>query len=138
MSSHIADDYVEPEVKRKRNWTTIFLPLMGFILAGLAGIVAFIISDDVMIWVQNQIPNVPKDPQSDGILQVVIGVMIFIVLLLFVAAIFALLAPKPTKMITERQLDAERKAKQREKLEMKKRRRANQIKMAKENQKARK
>ena len=115
--------------QRRRSWRTILLPVMGFLLAGLAAIIAFVASDPVTELVQDSVRGVPE---GDG-LQIAIGFGIFIILMLIFAAIYAVFAPKPKIQVSERELEKERRETEREKVAQRKRRRQINREMARQN-----
>jgi len=114
-----------------RSWTTVLLPVMGFLLAGTAAIIAFIAAEPATDLLRKNLSGIPDE---QGV-QIAVGFGIFLVLMLVFAMLYAILAPKPPKMsnVTERELDKEKKARQREKLEQKRRRRAINSEMARRN-----
>ena len=114
----------------RRSWRTILLPLMGFIIAACSAGIAYALSFVATPFVRQRIQGLPDD---DGI-QIVIGLSIFLVLIALFAIMYAIFAPKPTKMISESQLDKEKKERERELRERKKRNRKVRIQMMRENQ----
>ena len=114
-----------------RSWTTILLPVMGFLLAGASAVIALVGAKPATELLRKSFPAIPNE---DGI-QIAVGFGIFLVLMLIFWMFYAILAPKPKKMdqVSERELDKEKKARAREKMEQKKRRRAINREMAQQN-----
>ena len=122
----------EYEIRQnKKNWRTILLPVMGFLLAGAVAGIAFVGAKPITAILRENVSGVPE---GDG-LQVAVGFGIFLTLMLIFVMFYAIFAPKPTKMISEKELDKEKKLRQREKLEQKRRRRQINLEMARERRK---
>jgi len=114
--------------QRRTNWRTVLLPVMGFLLAGAGAGIAFVGAEPIAELMRKNIEGVPA---GEG-LQVAVGFGLFMILMLIFAAFYAMFAPKPTKLISEQELDKEKKLREREKLAQKKRRRQVNLQMAKE------
>lgn len=114
-----------------RSWRTILLPVMGFLLAGTSAVIALVAATPATDLLRKSFPDVPKE---DGV-TLAVGFGIFLVLMLFFSMFYAILAPKPKKMdsVSERELDKEKKRREREKIEQRKRRRAVNREMARQN-----
>jgi len=128
-----ADEY---DMRHSRtNWRTILLPVMGFLLAGVAAAIAFALVEMGLAKQMLQTLKINSIPQAGAEFnqfKVAVGFGIFMVLLLIFASIYAMLAPKPTKMISEKELDQEKKLREKEKLLQRRRRRQVNLNMAKE------
>jgi uncharacterized ion transporter superfamily protein YfcC len=120
------DDY---EMRnRRKSWRTILLPVMGLLLAVCAAGISFALAAPVTDAVRKNISGVP----AGDTLQIAIGFGIFIVLMLVFAALYGVFAPKPTKIISEKDLDKEKKLREKEKIAQRKRRRQVNLDMARE------
>lgn len=92
------------------NWQKILLPIVGLIV--IAGAVA------VGVLGSETVANLAKTTLKlnfapvNGIdpLRVAAGVIIFIVIMMIFALVYAAIAPKPTRSVNEAQLDKEKKA----------------------------
>lgn len=119
----------EYEMKhRRKNWRSILMPVMGFLLAACLAGISFVGADPLTKILRENVSGVPT---GDG-LQFAVGFGIFLILMMIFAMFYAIFAPKPTKMISEKDLDKEKKLIAKEKLEQKRRRRQTNINMAKE------
>lgn len=114
--------------QNRTNWRTVLLPVMGFLLAGAGAGIAFVGAKPVTDLLRKTVSGVPA---GDG-LTVAVGFGLFMILMLVFAAFYAMFAPKPTKMISEQELDKEKKLREREKAAQKKRRRQVNLNMARE------
>lgn len=126
------DEYaVKP---KKKNPLNPFLPLIGLLLIAAAGGIGFVLSKPLTEVLQtNVLPNNAQDIADNfETVQAIVGVITAIVILLFVAAIYALFAPKPTKLTTEKELQREKEEKLAEELARKKRKQEINRKMAQE------
>ena len=121
-----ADEYDKRH--HRTNWRAILLPVMGFLLAGASGGIAFVGAKPITDLIRKNVAGVPA---GDG-LQVAVGFGLFLILMLIFAAFYAMFAPKPTKMISEQELDKEKKLREKEKIAQRKRRRQVNLEMAKE------
>jgi hypothetical protein len=111
---------------RGRSWNRIFAPLFGLLLAIASGAIAYVLSAPAYEFVLDRMPDVPAGPE----VQLVVGIVIFILCLGIFSGIYAIVAPKPARetYVTERELDrlkkereAEQKARERRKKEMRRR-----------------
>lgn len=123
------DEYVRK--KKKKDPITAFLPAIGLLLAVAIGAVSYILSDPAHQFLIDNMNDVPADKEVGY----VVAVVIFIVLMLFIAMIYAAFAPKPTKLVSERQLQKEKDEMERERLQRKKRQREVQRKLSEERNK---
>ena len=126
------DEYFGRKAGTKARGTSMraFLPLIGFIVIGILGVFAYILSDPLNVMLSERLANYPYD-QMD-MMQLFVGVVIFFVGLLFLGMLYAMFAPKPPKTVNERELEKEKLAKQRELLAKKRRKREIQKKMARD------
>lgn len=115
-----------------RSWRKILLPVMGFIILACSGAISYALSFPATQFVRQRVEGLPEDEIG---IQVVVGFSIFLVLIGVFAIFYAMLAPKPSKMISENQLEKEKKAREREYRERKKRNRQTRLDMMKENEK---
>ncbi|QPC81486.1 hypothetical protein G4Y79_17565 [Phototrophicus methaneseepsis] len=111
---------------RRRNWNRALAPLFGLLLAFASAAIAYILSEPLYTFVLRTFPQVPAAPE----VQLVVGIVIFLLCLGITAALYAVVAPKPAKAtyVTERELDrlkqeraAEERAKDRRRKEMRRR-----------------
>lgn len=124
------DEYVRK--KKKKDPITAFLPAIGLLLIVAIGAVSYILSEPAHKFLSENMSGVPADKEVGY----VVGFVIFIVLMLFIAMIYAAFAPKPPKLVSEKQLQKEKDDREREMRERKKRQRAISRKMAEERKKA--
>ncbi len=104
--------------RRQKNALAPFLPVIGFLLAGIVAVIAFFVSDPIHQFLIRQFRGqVPTNPE----VRYIIAVAVFLVLILLVAMIYAIFAPKPPKTTSEKQLEQEKREIAREKAERKKR-----------------
>jgi len=78
------------------------LPVFGFIALVVAGAGAFFLSTPLETLLLDNIAGLPVD----GTMQIVAGVVVFLVILMVMGLLFALVAPKP-KTVHESQLKKE-------------------------------
>lgn len=94
-----------------------FLPAIGLIVAGLCAVVAIFLSSPVHNFLiaqfGSQIPNAPE-------VQYVIAFGLFLVFITIFGLIYAFAAPKPEKMVSERELDREKREREAERRQIKK------------------
>jgi predicted PurR-regulated permease PerM len=120
------DEYVRR--LEKKNPLNPFLPVLGLFLAAALGAVAYIVSEPLQDLLSRNIANFPAGTE----IRYVIAGVLFIILLLFAGMIYALLAPKPTKLISEQQLKKERVQREQDRLAKKRRKQRANIQRAKE------
>lgn len=106
-----------------------FLPALGLVLAVALAAVSYVLSAPVTEFLEGNINNFP-DPVQQPEIQYVVAVVLFAVLLMFVALLYAAGAPKPEKMISEAELKRERDELAAEKRRRKRQRRRVQREMA--------
>ncbi|MDZ4669368.1 MAG: hypothetical protein SH821_00730 [Phototrophicales bacterium] len=126
------DEYMSKA--KKKTPLNAFLPLIGlFLLAAAAG-VGFSLSKPLTEWLQNTIlPDNSQDIADNfEVVQLVVGAVVAVIILLFAAMMYAVLAPKPTKLTNERELKKEKEDKVAEDIARKKRRQEVNRKMAEE------
>ncbi len=129
--SGFGDEYQYGGKYNPRSWRKILLPVMGFILIACAGAISFALSLPATQFVRSKIQGLPEDEIG---IQVVVGFSIFLVIVTVFAVLYAMLAPKPPKMVSESALDKEKKEREKERRAQKKRNRQVRIDMMKENQ----
>lgn len=109
------------------------MPLLGLLLIIAAVGIGFVLSKPVGEAIGNFIlSNTPDAELDNDVLQLVGGVLVGVIVLLFTAALYAIFAPKPTKLTSERELKHEKEAKLAEELARKKRKQEVNRKMAEE------
>lgn len=126
------DEYaVKP---KKKNPINAFLPLIGLFLIAAAGGIGFVLSGPVTQSLQTSIlaSNADDIAQNYETVQLIVGIVIAIVILLFVAMIYAMFAPKPTKLTSEKELQREKEDRLAEQLARKRRKQEVNRKMAAE------
>ncbi len=132
----VEDEYVAKS-RRKKNRLKPYYPLIGF-LVGLGLLIsAFVLSDPVNKVLRNNIlkSNYPFDNQTE--MQYIVMGGLFVIFVLVAAMVYAVFAPKPSKLITEKQLEKEKEIKRKEALMAKKRKRQIQRKMAEDRKRKR-
>lgn len=117
--------------EKRVNWQRVLRPLIGLILGAVAGVIAFIVSEPAANYLMNNTSVAITADQFD-IFRAAIGFMVFVVFILIFAALFAALAPKPSKLISEAQLDKEKKEKEKERIASRRRKKAMRAKMKQE------
>lgn len=111
------DEYVEKKHNQKGTSIAGFLPVLGLVMAVAIGAVAFVLSGPVHELLMENLDNVPADQE----VQYVVGGVLFLVMLLFAAMIFAAFAPKPAKTVSEMELKKEKMGKERDRKAAKRR-----------------
>lgn len=126
------DEYVSKP--KKKNALNAFLPLIGLFLIAAAAAVGFVLSKPATEWLRDTVlPNNYQDITDNfETVQLIVGVVVAVVILLFTAMIYAAFAPKPTKLVSERELKKEKDDKLAEELARKKRKQEVNRKMAEE------
>jgi len=119
---------------KKKNALNAFLPLIGLFLIAAGAAVGYVLSKPATEWLQNTVlPNNYDDIANNfETVQLIVGIVIAVILLLFTAMIYAAFAPKPTKLVSERELKKEKEDKLAEELARKKRKQEVNRKMAEE------
>ena len=123
------DEYARQE--KKKNPLTAFLPLLGLMLAAAFGLIAYIVSEPVQDMLVQNISGFPREQEA----QYVVAAVIFISLVLIGGVIYSIFAPKPPKLVTERELKKERDRREQEEKDKKRRRRKVQEQMAEDRRK---
>jgi len=126
MSGFSDNDYEMRQ--RRRSWRNILMPVMGLLLLVCAALIGFALSEPATDFLRSNINNVPAGDE----IQAGVGFGIFLIFLLVFAAVYAMFAPKPTKVISENELAREKKARDQERLAQKRRRREINQQMARE------
>lgn len=107
-----------------------FLPAIGLILIIAFAAIAYVASTPL----QRSLGNDLGMPDANTG-RIFFGVATFLVLTLFTGLLFAVLAPKKGKQVSERDMDRERKLKQADDIMRKKRKEQAKVKMAQERKK---
>ena len=125
------DEYYGAKSGRKKKGTTIraFLPVLGFLMIAAMGGVAYALSGPINLLLQDQLGNNYPVGQ-ETVMQIVSGVVLFILFVLVAGLLYALFAPRTNKLATEQQMEKERREMWREKERKKRRQRQIQKKMA--------
>ena len=124
------DEYSGRYRPKKKNPMAKFFPVVGFLLALCLAGIAYVVSKPLNETLMNQVANYPFE--SADTIQLIVGAVIFLVGMMFIGLIYAAVAPRPTKLATEKQMEKERNEKLREKEMMKRRKREVNRKMAEE------
>lgn len=122
-------DYDDGSKPPKTNWTKALLPVFGFILVGAAAAIAWVLSEPLYQLIRANVAGIPDVPE----LQIVAGVVVFLVLVLFYGLLYSVFAPRPPKMISESELDREKQQKLKEAERAKRRKREMRNKMRQRN-----
>ncbi len=120
--------------RRKKSIIHGLLPVFGLILAVALGAIAWVASEPLHELVVRNMPQFPYTQEG----QWMVAGITWLLLLLVSGMLYALLAPKPPKIISERQLGQERRAKQAEIAAKRKRRKQIARKVSEERQRAEK
>ncbi|MBC7869404.1 MAG: hypothetical protein H7Y09_01085 [Chitinophagaceae bacterium] len=111
------DEYAAKKRRSTKNPVTAFLPAIGLILAVVLAAVAYVISGPAHDFLAKQDIGIPSNDE----VQYVIAGVLWLLLVLLTAMIYAMFAPKPEKLATEAQMKKEKVANQKETLARKKR-----------------
>jgi uncharacterized membrane protein len=125
---------------RKARGTSIraFFPILGLILMIAFGAVAYVLAPSLTTILENSGLIGGLSPELYERMDLISGVIIFMVMMLFTGLIYAIVAPKPKRAVTERDLDRERKARIAAEQAAKVQKKKIQAKMAEERRKAEK
>jgi type VI protein secretion system component VasK len=115
-----------------------FLPFLGLVLMIVFGVIAWVLAPIVTDILYNNGVLQSLSPELLERFDLISGGMIFMVMVLITALLYAVAAPKPKKMVTERQLDKERKARIAAEVEAKQRKKKVQAQLAQERKKTQK
>ena len=116
------DEYAGKYHKKPKSKLKPFMPVIGLFLALIAAGVAYFLSEPVLELLQDNVSGLPRGDEALG-LQVIVGIVIFALQILVLALIYAAIAPKPTKLTTEKQMAKEKADMQREMRAAKRRKR---------------
>jgi hypothetical protein len=89
-----------------------FLPVLGLLIIAAAGAVAWFSSPFIRQWLfQQRYVALPAAVMSADqfTLEILISVMVFAIIIAFAGLLYAIVAPRPPKLISENVLAAERK-----------------------------
>ena len=130
------DEYVAKS-RRKKNKLRPYYPVIGFFLGLILLGVAFVLADPVNDMLRDSLlkDRYPYDIQTE--MRYIVTGGLFIIFVLVAAMIYAVFAPKPTKLVTEKQLEKEKEIKRKEALAAKRRKRQIQRQMADERRRER-
>jgi hypothetical protein len=120
------DEYVRRPVKK--NPLNAYLPILGLILAVALGAIAFVLSEPLHTLLMDNFDTIPPDKE----VQYAIGGITFFVFVLFAGLLYAAFSPKSEKTVSERELQKERVAKNKQKESNRKRKRKLNLKAAQE------
>ncbi len=122
------DEYIAKKRRSGKNPINAFLPAIGLILAVVLAAVAYVISGPAHNFLIKQNIGIPSNQE----VQYVLAGVIWLLLVLLTAMIYAMFAPKPEKLATEAQMKKEKVANQKEMLARKKRQQEINRQVAKE------
>jgi uncharacterized ion transporter superfamily protein YfcC len=105
------------------------LPVLGLFLLGAAGAIAWVLSEPFADFLVLNLSGIPDTPE----MQIVAGVIIFLVIVLLYGFLYAIFAPKPQQSVSEAQLDREKQQKLKEAQRAKKRKKEMRAKMRERN-----
>lgn len=105
------------KVNSGTNWQRVLMPVVGFILIVMGGIVGYILSEPATKFLAQRVGNFPTQPE----IRYVVAVGIFLILMLVLYMVYAVIAPKPKATTTEAALDKEKKEKLEEQARAKRR-----------------
>ena len=114
MSENLGGKYAP----KKKEPLKAFYPIIGLILMSIAGAVGYFSSEWAYELLGQYVDNMPQD---DFQMQMVVAFAIFLVITVVFSAIFAVFAPKPPKMVSEKALMSEKQDRERERMRAKKR-----------------
>jgi phosphotransferase system glucose/maltose/N-acetylglucosamine-specific IIC component len=110
-----------------------FYPIIGLIIAAIAGAIAYFAAPPAYELIRaNFLQNATGLPPVDQ-MELLIGVMIFLVIVMLFGLLFAAFQPRTPKAVTERGLLEEKQEKERERRRAKQRQRTMREKMRKAN-----
>lgn len=110
------------------NKTQLWMPAMGFLLAFTLGLVAYIVSPGLILWLRDSLPQLRRAPITDQTMQLIFAVIIFFVMLSFTALVVTVTAKRRPLNVKLETLGKERKETiSRKKYEKRRQRRINQI-----------
>lgn len=121
-------------IRRKKSVLHGLLPVLGLFLAVALAAIAWVASEPLHELVVRNISGFPFTQEG----QLVVAGVTWLLLLMVSGMLYALLIPKPDKIISERELNRERKQKEAEIAAKKKRRRQIARKVAEERARAEK
>lgn len=117
----------------KRSLTAIFLPLFGLAVIGISLAVSYVLSEPLYgVLADNfsQLPSLNEQPE----MQIATGFGIFLCIVMLMALVFAVFAPKPKARVSEASLQKEKEARKREALERDRRRKQMRAQIRKQNE----
>ncbi|GAB5490008.1 MAG: hypothetical protein Phog2KO_02230 [Phototrophicaceae bacterium] len=117
----------------KKDPLRAFLPIIGIIIMVVAGAVGWFSSPFVLEFLGPYIPTEVTTQLDEFTLQILVAVVIFFMLIATFSAIYAMFAPKPSKLVTESALKKERDAKAQERRRTKARSRKMKARMKEAN-----
>ncbi len=119
--------------RRKRSWTTIFLPIFGVIVLGVSVAFAVVLAEPIYGFLQDQMDL----PSGEDTLLYASGAGVFLISIMLFSAVYALLIPKGPKNVSEQALGKEKLEKQQEIERRKKMQKQMRAKMRKANRQGR-
>ncbi|NJL57419.1 hypothetical protein HC928_21480 [bacterium] len=120
------DEYQGRSLEARGTSIKAFLPVMGFLLLIVLGVMAYFLSEPVHELLMDNLDGVPADQE----VRYLVGAVLFVVMTMVVGMVYAAFAPKPSKTVTESQLKRERMMLDAEKKARRKRKQAANRKMA--------
>ena len=98
----------------KKDPLRAFLPIIGLIIMVVVGAVGWFSSPYVLGFLGPYIPIEMTAQLDEMTLRLLVSAVIFFILIATFSAIYAMFAPKPSKLVTEASLKKERDAKEQE------------------------
>jgi len=129
------DDYMEQmRGPKKKNPLQAFLPVLGLLLLLLAGAIGFFASGPVYHILNTNTSLFAQVSAPQQQMELVVGIVIGLLVVMIVSAIYAAaFAPKPSKLVSEKQMMKERQDKEAERLAKKRRQQQMRAKMKQRN-----
>lgn len=115
------------KAEKKRN--NALSPVIGVIVIVIAGALAWFGAEPVFNWLLLNVPGIPAEPA----LQYVVMGVIFLLVVLLGGLFYSIVAPKPPKGISERDMDREKQRKAAEEQAAKRRKAEMRAKMRQRN-----
>lgn len=126
-------DYKSKYAEKKKDPLRPFLPVIGLIIIAIAGAVGYFGAPFALEAVQDFIPlEVTRQLTSQQLEWIMMGIIFLLIVAVF-ATIFAIFAPKPSKLVKESTLKRERDEKELERRRTKARRRKMKARMKQAN-----
>lgn len=115
--------------KQPTNWGRVLTPVIGLVILVVCIGVGYVLSGPAFSLLKERVPSLPSSSE----MQMLVGGGISVVLLLVFGMLYAMVAPKPEKTVSEAQLDKEKKERLAEQMRAKKLKRDMKNKMRQRN-----